>query len=1175
MFLWYSFQLLAFLVVIVPYSDSSSSTVCKKDHVFDFEDSRDTDCFQVITSSAGSKTLSTNKKTVKLGQKSLKWKATSNSPSSLRLDLSNAHKITTQWFRRGGVKVWFYKESASPGKSLSIKFKENAGSSQSICTFDASLNFQGWRGIWVKFTECIPPGTSIVPTKVILFTLSGADTIYIDLLEFKSELGKQSRDKIVPPIRGVDQYDASNTWQRTYHWSQQPVPPLPSRIDQEKTASFDVIKSRLKNWYLDETKTTPNFPSESFLKHRWDSLQGSIQQAHQYYDALTFESQKLVGPPLFCRNCRNKKKFGEVITKILLPLAVEYYLRSRTAEIDSTVLAELNNLNSANTSVKNTAYEAIAGGHQAMQKVFKDFLPTSSSLQADQVKATIKALNLHRLSKINSLLDFVKDQGFADGSGLGSLDHEMNRDGSGFSHTLFLISDSLSMATNKSRLEDLINTAKWYNEFGEVYQSPAFEYRGTTADRMITLCLFRILIVLTMPKDTDVEIKARIRDMEALVKWLDNSIAVNEGLGGVMKPDYTGHHHKAFYGSAYVPQALHNAALVQYLLHETEFSLSTTSVNNIRRGLETMRLMSAKYSTPNSVNGRFPNYFNKVLFKALPGYAYISVSNPPTSTVQLGITVTGVKGPEMFLRLYDESDPDMIEYLKGGRIKKSKYYFNTLGALDIMKKVQTTSASKTISAEPSPEGHWSKNYAVLSIHRRKDWVATAKGFTNFLWDFENKPNSENIYGMFASHGALLIANSEAILKVHDVENGWDWAKVPGTTTIALGDSNIDDLNIREARFYNKRELAGGLTFKGTYPLENGIFGMDFDQPNYEFDSTDWRGKIKFKFKKSFFFFENLIVSLGTHITATNTKNKIVQTTLFQDKLFSADSSSKIKVNGVDKTYSDTLSGNSAPSSSNSYITLTDTKGNFYYIPSSSQSMLRVHVKDQNSKTDDGKSNTSGRYGTAWFDHTSSPNNGKYEFAVLIPTSTYHATLTDLATAQNTAGNEVYEVLLNNRQGHVVKFLKSPRSWTSLTHSVTGYVLFREKFTLPAGGPIEEVNSKDLLIMVESTTDYIYLSISIPGLNLQTKKKYMRNSNDAQQEERYHSASEERKVEVKLREEVEKSVVYAQTHGDPDCYKPNVWVQDYTESGKSKSKLVQFLNLKNGFSVEVKLRKKIQ
>ena len=673
---------------IILFSDSSSSAVCKKDYVFDFEDSRDTNCFQVVPSSAGSKTLSTNKKTVKLGQKSLKWQATSTSPSSLRLDLASGHPITTAWLQSGGVKVWFYKENSSPGKSLSIQFKENEVSDPSICSFEASLDFQGWRAIWVKFTECKPPGTSIAPTKVILFALSGADTIYIDLLEFTSKLSKQSRDKIVPPIRGVDPYDASNTWQRTYHWSQQPAPPSPSTIDEKKRSSFNVIKNRLTNWYLDETKTSPNFPSGSFLKYRWNTMLGSIQRAHESYDALTFEENQLVGPPLFCRNCRNEKKFSEVISNILLPLAVEYYLRSRTPEIDSTVSTQLNNLNSPETSVKNTAYEAIAGGHQAMQEVFKDFLPTSPTLQADQVKDAIKALNLHRLSKINSILDLVKDQGFADGSGLGSLDHEMNRVGSGFSHTLFLISDSLSMATNKSRLEDLINTAKWYNDFGEVYQSPAFEFKGTTADRMISIVLFRILIILTMPKDTDAESKARIRDMEALVKWLDNAMAINEGLGGVMKPDYTGHHHKAFYGSAYVPQALHNAALVQYLLHGTEFSLSPTSVNNIRRALETMRLISAKYSTPNSVNGRFPNYFNKVLIKALlPGYAYTSVSNLPTTTVQSGITVTDLKRPGMFLRLYDESDPDVIAYLRDGKITQNKNYFNTLGALDLMKKV--------------------------------------------------------------------------------------------------------------------------------------------------------------------------------------------------------------------------------------------------------------------------------------------------------------------------------------------------------------------------------------------------------------------------------------------------------------------------------------------------------
>ena len=669
---------------------------CDHKQLFDFETAHQVSCFRSNPPSSATVTLAIDNATVKHGTKSLNWTTTAASILELKSTPGSTFEIPNSWLRRGGVQVWFYKTAPSPaGRSLQVKFKH---ATTIVGAFQANLDFQGWRAIWIKFDECKLSNTSLSGRRRVIdtvnFVLSNADTIYMDLLKFKKEFGKQSRDKIVPPISpfGLELYDESHTWQQTYYWSQQSVPSLPSSIDLQKNRSLEFIKSRLKNWYCDETKTSFVFPRSSFLEKRWKSHLKKFTKAHGEYDKLNLQvhSGKIVGPPLFCRNSGYQKKFGFIMTKILLPLALEYYLKSRTNEIADAARTQLPELNSGSLVRQNNAYKVIAGGNRNMQRTIKNYLPSSSApFTTTNVETAINRLNVERLNKINNLLDFAKEQGFADGSGLGSLNHEMNMDGAGFMHTLFLISDSLNKPSNKSRFLDLINTAKWYNDFREIYQSPAFEIKGTTADRMITLMLFRLMIVLVMPSDTDDEVKAKLRDMEALVRWMNNALAVNEGLGGVMKPDYTGHHHKAFYGSAYVPQALHNAALVQYLLGGTEFSLSTTSVNNIRRGLETLRLIAVKYSTPNSVNGRFPNYTNKLILKAvLPGYAYISVSHPSSlpSTIPMGISVTNVTGPEMFLRLY--SHPTVDSYLEEGS-HKGKYYFNTLGSLDIMEAVST------------------------------------------------------------------------------------------------------------------------------------------------------------------------------------------------------------------------------------------------------------------------------------------------------------------------------------------------------------------------------------------------------------------------------------------------------------------------------------------------------
>lgn len=102
------------------------------------------------------------------------------------------------------------------------------------------------------------------------------------------------------------------------------------------------------------------------------------------------------------------------------------------------------------------------------------------------------------------------------------------------------------------------------------------------------------------------------------------------------------------------------------------------------------RLIAVKYSTPASVNGRYPDYFNKALIKTLlPGYAYISVSHstPLPSTVPTGISVSDLNRAQtqMFLRLFN--DTSVNDYLKDGRPNKGKYYFNSLGSLQIMEAV--------------------------------------------------------------------------------------------------------------------------------------------------------------------------------------------------------------------------------------------------------------------------------------------------------------------------------------------------------------------------------------------------------------------------------------------------------------------------------------------------------
>ena len=79
------------------------------------------------------------------------------------------------------------------------------------------------------------------------------------------------------------------------------------------------------------------------------------------------------------------------------------------------------------------------------------------------------------------------------------------------------------------------------------------------------------------------------------------------------------------------------------------------TTQNIKKGLEIMRVVSVKYSSPNSVSGRFPGFTRAILSKNFPGFAYYAATAPNLNMDgSLGeIAAIDSENIKPFLRLFD------------------------------------------------------------------------------------------------------------------------------------------------------------------------------------------------------------------------------------------------------------------------------------------------------------------------------------------------------------------------------------------------------------------------------------------------------------------------------------------------------------------------------------------
>ena len=1081
-------------------------------------------------------TVSISQEKIKEGSNSMKWKwsaGENNVGEILEWDLGD--DIEGRPARLGGIKFHLYNIQPISGKCLKMcitqqGFKASCRGQTLHSCFFTSLNFKGWRAVWVSYDEfrgcqdspskdkrCFEKG------KIEKFTIEAPksvapEPVYLDDFQFVDTMDKQTRDRIVPPIKnengdscfsctdfasGITEADAikrhpqDQFWDQIYRWDliEKDTPALPPGSSPSATDLRDLstIKERLLSWYIGEDIS---FRSPHVVGFRWNSLLGEATPSNKCNSqngnikcSYILHDSYLEGEGLYCRNCeKSKRKFEFVFHKILLPMVLDYQIWSETSK-RACMLAKLYGCKELDNGELNEFQTFITGDYEA--SLYAEFVARFSntelqpsaydSTQCENVKQNcferfipvIEALNDLKMEKILRIFKYVRDQGFAEGSSLGSLGHQM-LSGSGYMHAAFLMADAIDDANDHDMtLENLIDTMKWYSDFGEIYQN-RYEYQGTTADRVRTLTLFKFLTIMSMPESDDTERRKKISDMTKLKMLIDNAVVSTEGTFGLLKPDSLGFHHLFYYGGYYVTDALHAMSFLTYILDNTVFRLSDESKLNVKEALEFQRIVAVKYSFPPSVDGRYPFYYGVQLAKRVPSYLYLAVDSPvmnandELNSIQLKAN-TNAAG--IYKRLMtpvidcscSKTDCPLTRLCEGK--VSSIMYLNTLGEAEIIESLHNLLS--THSTETSPRGNWAKNYAALSVHRRDDWAVTVKGFNHLVLGPERYA-SENVYGLFGAHGAILIANNEEALKTKNVDGGWDWTKIPGTTAINMTDTEIGDT--RSSRYKNQKALAGGVSFYGTRNealYSNGVFGMDFEMPAYTAkDSSVLTGQT-FLFKKSVFFFENIMVCLGSHIESS-VPNKNIVTSLFQDiawkrSLNSPSSSHKFYCNnGRDEFKKTNFAGDTI---------LVDRHGNKYYIPDSVSGQLKFHRNvRQQSKKQSGKNDGSGTYCKAWFDHGVAPSNADYSYIIEI--NAVPSPHNQPADANNEIHTGDYEVLQQTEKVHTVKH-----------SSVCGHVIFDKSASIPDQCPVMAVSEPCIIMTKLAPNQKLEISISFPQMNL--------------------------------------------------------------------------------------------
>ena len=549
----------------------------------------------------------------------------------------------------------------------------------------------------------------------------------------------------------------------------------------------------------------------------------------------------------------------------------------------------------------------------------------------------------------------------------------------------------------------------WGNESAEDMKASADEFINNYSSN---------LIVLLMAADSP----EKARDFYRFKSFLDNVMyQFSPGTNGTFKPDGTLFHHGANkYDYGWKDAYNNGITLYPYYLSDTVFALSEETLERIEM-------------------------INDVRFKTADPDCRVGTADQ--------ISVIDSKGL-MFLSKVSPFNPKYAaQWMYFGAVQDDA--------------LRNEYIDKGITAPPSPNTNVTLPYASVNIHRRNNWKVQTYGNNNLTYFSEYVRPAfifYNLGGMAVTeNGECPAIQNDAASSVDgrhgfDLSPGYNVNRAPGVTAPEVDPKQCEQPSHQSG----SSAFVGGVSAKNG----NGVFTNQFDlsQTKNPIDYSK-TGITDLKFKKSYFYFDDKILCMGSDIGCSNTE---LTTGVMQEKTDDSE---------VIQTSDENLSGEfnmSVSSNDKQWIIDNKNKAGYYFFPNQTYTLTKG---EQSFVYSDEANNYTGNFAGAYINHNPEEvinNTSSYAYVVLPKAD--GEKMQEFAETQSNSQPQL-EIVQMDKNAHIARDNRL---------DITGYVIFDSNVKIQNCDVIE-VESPSV-IMTKKIDDGKGLSLAVADPDLRISDK---------------------------------------------------------------------------------------